>query len=475
MTTNAGVSTTELARFSDDEVADQVTRIAAQISAATYRFLVLLAELDRRRPWSGYGIVSTAHWLNVRCGIDLVAASEKVRVARALEKLPLISAAFARGEVSYSKVRAMTRAAEPENEDYFLNIAKSGTATHVERLVRLYRRCERKRLDQQAGEQFRDRELKYWKLADGSLRFEGRLPADAAAVFLKALEAARDAMREAERGMESPGEFPAGSPAASVEGDAPSASDADPVAAQRDQSPAGHAFPAGNADALLVLAETMLAHGPAAMSGGDRYEVVVHVAEGVLPANGDGPAPELESGTALAPESARRIACDCSRICVHEDEAGEILSVGRKTRQIPPAIRRTLRSRDRGCRFPGCANRRFVDAHHIEHWADGGETKLRNLVLLCRVHHTMVHEGGWLLRLGNEGLEFVRDDGAAWGPVPLAGDEYADTLEAFERAEVSAGIRIDAHSIIPEWYGEPMNYVWAIDALYDRKERLRRE
>ena len=468
MTANEGASTTDLARFSDDEVADQVTRIAAQISAATYRFLVLLAELDRRRPWSGYGIVSTAHWLNVRCGIDLVAASEKVRVARALEKLPLIAAAFARGEVSYSKVRAMTRAAEPENEDYFLNIAKSGTATHVERLVRLYRRCERKRLDQQAGEQFRDRELKYWKLADGSLRFEGRLPADAAAVFLKALEAARDAMREVE-----------------LEGVAPSAPPLDttqtstgspmqqphPTPDRQEPVPPGHAFPAGNADALLVLAETMLAHGPAAVSGGDRYEVVVHVAEGVLPANGDGPAPELESGTALAPESARRIACDCSRICVHEDEAGEILSVGRKTRQIPPAIRRALRSRDRGCRFPGCASRRFVDAHHIEHWADGGETKLTNLVLLCRAHHTMVHEGGWAIRTGSEGLEFVRSDGATWGPVPLGGDDYADTLEAFERAEANAGVRIDAHTIIPEWYGERMNYVWAIDALYDRKER----
>ena len=93
---------------------------------------------------------------------------------------------------------------------------------------------------------------------------------------------------------------------------------------------------------------------------------------------------ELEDGSALSPETARRLACDAS-----------VVQNGRKTRTIPPALRRALRARDRGCRFPGCENRRFLDAHHVHHWAKGGETTADNLVLLCRRHHRLVHEGGW--------------------------------------------------------------------------------
>lgn len=436
------------AHLTDDQVADQVTTIAAQIAAATYRFLVLLVELDRRQPWAGMGIVSTAHWLNVKCGMDMVSASEKVRVARALPGLPLIAAAFARGEVSYSKVRAMTRAATPANEDYFLNIAKSGTATHVERLVRLYRRCERQQEDARAAEQERARSFRYWKLADGSVRFEGQLPPEAAAVFVKAMEAARDVMREgaAEK-------FPAGNGPAGAMGEGGATDGREPVPPKGIPARGPGPLPGGNADALVVMAQTMLAHGAAPVNGGERYEVVVHVAEPMLTANGEGPAPELEDGSTIAPETARRIACDCGKVCVHEDERGEILSVGRKTRTIPPAIRRALRTRDRGCRFPGCTSRRFVDAHHIQHWADGGETKMSNLVLLCSRHHTLVHEGRWTIRAGAEGVEFVRWDGHAFGPTPLGGDDFVNAVETFEREHAVEGLRIGSNTIVPAGTG----------------------
>jgi hypothetical protein len=111
--------------------------------------------------------------------------------------------------------------------------------------------------------------------------------------------------------------------------------------------------------------------------------VVIHVDESVLSHDGEGGC-ELEDGTAVSPETARRLACDAS-----------LVRNGRKTRAIPPAMRRALRSRDRGCRFPGCENRRFLDAHHIHHWARGGPTSTQNLLLLCRRHHRLLHEGGY--------------------------------------------------------------------------------
>ena len=124
-----------------DALAAEITALAGQLNATQYRFLKLLDEFDRGQGWAGHGARSLAHWLEWKCGLGDLAAREKVRVARALRELPLIDAAFEHGEISYSKVRAMTRAATPENEKELLNIARYGTAAHMERLVRVYRRC----------------------------------------------------------------------------------------------------------------------------------------------------------------------------------------------------------------------------------------------------------------------------------------------------------------------------------------------
>lgn len=422
----------DLACRTDEGICDEITTLAAQISAATYRFLVLVSELDRRRPWGGDGIVSTAHWLRVRCGIDRVAAHEKVRVARALESLPHVSEAFARGQLSYSKVRAITRVATPENEESLAGAARFGTADHVEKLVRLHRRVDRQREAAATAESHAKRLLRYWQNADGSIGFEGRLPAEQGAVFVNALAAARDALQV----------FPAENTAEPAE--------------------------ARNADALLVLAETTLAHGPTAQDGGDRYVVSVHVTDTVLTAEGDGPPPELGDGTPIAAETARRIACDCSRVCVHEGEGGEILSVGRRTRQVPAAIRRALRARDRKCAFPGCMNSRFVDAHHIQHWADGGETKLANLVLLCRRHHGVVHEGGWRVEHCGAEIRFVHPHRGALSVPTVLGDQHLRAVEDLTREHESRGLVIGRDTIIPEWRGERILWHWAIDNLLDR-------
>ena len=140
------------------------------------------------------------------------------------------------------------------------------------------------------------------------------------------------------------------------------------------------------------------------MKGGDRHQVVVHIDEATL-RKGEAGRCEIDDGPAIPVETARRLSCDCSKVEITEDEQGEPLDVGRKTRTIPPAMRRALASRDKGCVFPGCNHKRYVDGHHIEHWADGGETKLSNLATLCRFHHRAVHEGG---------LKMERCDDGAW-------------------------------------------------------------
>jgi hypothetical protein len=156
------------------------------------------------------------------------------------------------------------------------------------------------------------------------------------------------------------------------------------------------------------MAEAALSEGAPASGGG--CELVVHVEAGTLASDDPGRC-RLENGSAIAPETARRLACDGSIVPLVEAD-GSTISVGRKTRRIPPALARALRARDGTCRFPGCENRRFGDAHHIVHWAKGGETSLDNLVWLCRRHHRLVHEGGFSVERRSDGEVAFSD---AWG------------------------------------------------------------
>jgi hypothetical protein len=191
---------------------------------------------------------------------------------------------------------------------------------------------------------------------------------------------------------------------------------------------------------------------------------------------------ELDEGQAIPVETARRLACDASVVTVIEDDAGEPLDVGRRTRSIPSALRRALNARDRGCRFPGCTHTRYVDGHHIHHWADGGETKLANLVSLCRFHHRQVHEGGMVVeRLDDGAWRFVKPGGGdfvssalghTWPldiPPPAARAACDGTeLIATHRAQ---GLAIDASTAATRWRGERMDHVYAIDVLVQRAER----
>ncbi|MDJ0910575.1 MAG: DUF222 domain-containing protein, partial [Woeseiaceae bacterium] len=375
-------------------LAAQITDLCSVIHAATYRLLVLIRDFDDADGWHQRGLVSCAQWLNFQCGIGMNAAREKVRVAHALRELPKISKSFERGEVSYSKVRAMTRIANADNEDYLLNIARHGTAHHVEELVRKYRRVVRLQDAEQAESAYRARCLDYYHDADGCLVINARLPAEQGALIVKALEHAM-ASADAEAECDDAGDI------AQTVADADNMANAHSVKEARTATP----IAARRADALAEVAETYLQHSELEGNSADRYQVIVHVRDqgtgsdvsisGRQTKEDVDDVAYLEDGRGVTAETSRRLACDCSAVRVVETDDGEPLNIGRKSRSIPPAIRRALKLRDGGCRFPGCNHKRFVDGHHIEHWANGGETSLDNLVLLCRRHHRLVHEGGY--------------------------------------------------------------------------------
>jgi hypothetical protein len=381
----------------------EITDLCAQINAANYRLLQLIVALENEKPWAAWGLASCAHWLNWRCGIGLNAAREKVRVAHALVQLPGISKAFSRGELSFSKVRALTRIADSGNESELLHLARQATAAQFEKLVRGYRRVERLQENERATAQRASRGLIYFYDEDGSLVIHARLPADEGALVLQALEAAMDAQDAAASNAE-PGDVTAVTPVTT--GDNPESADVTAVTPAAENRPAQR-----RADALTTMAQTTLRHGPDSQGGSERYQVVVHVTAETLAMDAAGRC-ELESGQRLATDTVRRIACDSSLLRITEDQAGNPLDIGRKTRVVSPALRRALQARDDGCRFPGCTHRHYIDAHHIEHWANGGETSVDNLVLLCRHHHHLVHEGGFGLERTADGhLRFTRPDG----------------------------------------------------------------
>ncbi len=171
---------------------NQITELVAHIHAATYRLLVLIREYDESHGWSGPGMNSCAHWLNWKCGINLGAARERVRVAHALKELPGISEKFRTGEVSYSKVRALTRVATIKNEDYLLKIARHGTAAHVERLVRQYRKVKRTEALELENERHAIRQLDWYFDDDDSLVLKGRFSPEQGMVIKKVLELIMD-------------------------------------------------------------------------------------------------------------------------------------------------------------------------------------------------------------------------------------------------------------------------------------------
>jgi 5-methylcytosine-specific restriction endonuclease McrA len=377
-----------------ERLGDEIAVLSAHLDAATADLLDLIREFDARGGW-GNGLHSCADWLTWRVGLDRGAARERVRVARALGTLPRLAQALARGELSYSKVRALTRVATPETEERLLAVGKAGTAAHVERIVHGWRQMDRKAELAETAAHHRSRALQVYQDGDGMVIVRGRLTPEAGAVFMQALAAAPETLYQQRR-----------SGNATVEPPSDGVSGATLSMAQQ------------QADALGLVAEAALHGGMDPGAPGDRYQVVVHVDAAVL-ANAEAPGQSLLADTGrVSAETSQRLACDASRVVMRHDADGQVVEVGARTRTIPPALRRALQHRDRGCRFPGCGVR-FGQGHHIRHWARGGPTTLSNLVLLCRRHHRAVHEEGYEMERRDDGeLSIRRPDGQPLPAVP---------------------------------------------------------
>ncbi len=459
----------------NDQLANEITTLSGQINAANYRFLKLIAEFDRREAWAGAGIRSCAYWLNWKCGIAMNAAREKVRVARALDGLPEINEAFEKGELSFSKVRAMTRIATPLNESYLLMIANHGTAQHMEVLVRAYRhvspqcdadealnneRVNEKEADNKKSEQLQDqRKVSCFQNDDGMWHIQAILPAEEGGVLVKVLKELGDRL-VVEASQETEKE------------------DEKQLSIDPEIVTAVTSFPQRRADALVAIAEHYLATGSGDavnLKGSDRCQLIMHVQDG---ANLD--------GQWLVPDAARRLACDASLRLVTEDEHGNVLDIGRRSRIISSAMSRALSIRDGGCQFPGCCESRYVDGHHIKHWADGGETKLDNLVTLCRYHHRELHKGKYFLCLKPETDTVQRfGDRLCFSKVDRYFDAPFNRSDKFviaanpakftcaccdslvlEKALLPSIYRsINASTAVTGWQGEHMDLSMALDGL----------
>ncbi len=423
----------------------EICALAGRLAASTGRWLRLVAEFDRRKGWAQVGVRSCAHWLAWACSVAPGAAREYVRVASALTGLPLLDEAFAAGRLSYSKVRAVTRVADRVPEPVLLEQALVHTAAQLERLVRGYRRAEGAARDQQ-----RRRRARWFFDEDGMLVLTARLPADEGAVLVAAL-----------------------TQAAATQG---------PAATQSSTPTQGVSQVCSAADAVMGVAYAALAAGAVDSSGDDRHLVVVHADAGVLTGASDDPEAvcRIEHGPGVEAATARRIACDAALVALMNSAVpGEQLRLGRKTRKISPALRRALRIRDGGCRFPGCHRRLHLEAHHVVHWLHGGLTDLDNLILLCRAHHMAVHEDGFTVEhagAGDPEPGGAGRGGAAGGwlfrrpdRTPIPASPALPTDPPAGPSPLDQG-PFDPDSIRPGWRGEPFNLADSVSVFCQAAE-----
>ncbi len=367
-----------------ESLEQDIHNLCVGINAATYELLTLIREFDERAGFLKWGLQDSAHWLAWRCDLSVATAREKVRTAHALKELPLISKSFSTGELSYTKVRALTRVANSSNEEDLLGFALRHTAAQVADCCRELRMGDAASTPV-AERAFANRFLSLRRVADRAIMvLNVELPLEAGDLIEKALDKARD-----DAALEHPDIM-------------------DTTWSKR------------QADAFVTLLKEYLAGDSGDGRGSDHFLVNIHVDHSALAG---------KPGKAALPlETVKRICCDSQAVVITEDNDGIPLDVGRKSRVVPTALGRAVRARDNGCcRFPGCRNHRFLECHHVEHWSNGGETSLENLLLLCTKHHTMVHDGGFSIRKDfNDEWAFFRPDNVA---VPAIGYQTQDMVD----------------------------------------------
>jgi hypothetical protein len=393
-----GVAAETIDHASDHAIGEDLVAIRTQIDRLEAEFIRRLQRFDRHRAALAEGAVSTVSWVRGRCGLSGAAAAERVRMARVLDELPETTASFRAGRAPFTNVALIARLAGDVGteatrsvEDTLVGAAATLDVGRMSRLVAF----TRYRLDADGA---LERDLRthehHWVSCDptfgGVFVLRGELDAEGGALVTTALDALS---------------APAG-PSDNRRG------------SQR------------RADALVDLASRQLRRGDLPTAHGQRPHLTVTVSLDALQRRDGAEPAELGGVGAIHPETARRLACDAVRtvaVVASGDDAGQgtgdvvdgkgagleahtTLSVGRATRTIPAPIRTALVLRDKGCRFPGCDRPpHWTDGHHIDHWADLGQTEVPNLVSLCRRHHHMVHERGWSIRLEPDGSVTVAE------------------------------------------------------------------
>jgi len=408
---------------------EELATLGAHVNAATARWLELVRSFLRQ---GALADADAGRWLAFRCGITTREAREYLRVAEALDELPAICGAFARGELTFTKVRSLVRVATPTSEEGLLELAEMLTASQLERALRAFQRLAA----EDARETHELEYVDYHFAEDGSLYLRARLAAEDGTLVVRALEAARERIRQRRR------EARAG--AADATGET--------AALEPSRAP--------GVEALVDVARTALSsseHGRPR-----RAALVVHVDAAALTADGPGRS-ELEGGPVIAPETARRLGCD-AQLATSVERDGLPVSVGRARRSVPAGLRRLLEARDQGCcRWPGCETRVHLEAHHRRHWAHGGETSLDNLVLLCWRHHRLVHEGGYTIEDDAEGrLRFRNRHGVLCPTVPRP--PPVSNVDELVAQNERLGLALDARTS-RNGHGDRLDLEYAVAAL----------
>ena len=406
----------------------RICELAGHLTAATCQFLLLIADFDAREGWADWEMPSCAAWLSWKCQIASGTACEHVRVARALEALPAITAEFAAGRLSYAKVRALTRIATAQTEHDLLEMATPMTANQMERFAQAHRRVS-------AGDSGQPRpahKLTWNRVKDSDYAFRALLPVEDAVVVLQALRAARNDLEHPHA--------PHDRVSAETRTDELNRQDAaNGVSFSSDDPPESRMEATENlAAALVQICAGYLNAKASTADNPDTYQVILHAgaqaitgnaaADGVsaeTPEEAAGPLPvshpahpmrcHIQDSLAISLNTLALISCNAAISTMIHDTAGAVPDVGRRTRKPPPALRRAIGERDgHRCQFPGCHSRR-TDAHHIVHWANGGETKLANLISLCKRHHALAHDKGYFIATRATGFAFYDRHGT---PIP---------------------------------------------------------
>ncbi|HIE21270.1 MAG TPA: HNH endonuclease [Acidimicrobiia bacterium] len=346
-----------------DRMAGRFRRISSELA----EICDLIVEADRHQEFLADGAPHVVQWLTARFSIDPSFGRRLVTVARRLQDLPRLRERFGAGEISFDVVEMLSEVANPENEDALLAEAEGADLADVERLMR---RAKPPTADA-ASNTHRNRWLALqWDLHGTRLSLAGNLPGDQGAIFEEAVVAA---------------------------------------AKKTPPNPETGTFDSWDvrmADGLVELCATSTGAGAPA-------QLTIHADLNALTDSGG--VAEVQGGPVIANETARRLACDAVvEVAVRDGDT--VLGVGRNTRLVPGWLRRQLVYRDHHCQFPGCDRTQWLQAHHRQHWSEGGLTDLDNLVLLCAYHHWFVHEYGWHITGDPNGkLVFRRPD---WTPYP---------------------------------------------------------